>query len=381
MSDIVIIGGGVTGCSIAYHLTKLGMTSQIVERDSIACQASGKAWGVVSPPVNLILSFEGNLVSKGSMRSCLPLSAEGIRRFPSLARELKEVGGVDIGYGELPVLCAVFDENEESYLKGRVLELKKEGFELDWIAADEVRARFPDVASGVRGGILWPGHQVEPYRYALGLAQAAEAKGATIRQGEAKGFHTRGSRVTSVVTNSKEAKGDIFVLAAGPWTGKLAAELGRKIPTRVIRDQCLVVELPHRFAPYRVSSSQGCGVAIVPKVDGKVILGRLELDVVDFDDRPTEEFRLSVMEAGVKTVPVLEEARLIEHRAALGTWHPTGGEPMLGRLPGWDNVYVALWLGAFGIQWSPAVGRIMADLIVNGRSAEAEPFNPAQYLN
>jgi glycine/D-amino acid oxidase-like deaminating enzyme len=153
------------------------------------------------------------------------------------------------------------------------------------------------------------------------------------------------------------------------------------MPLEVHRDQCLVLEVPVRLPPIRVTSSLAKGVSIVPKVDGKVILGRVEHDQVDFDERPTEGFRLSILEAALATIPKLEDARVIEHRAGLEAWQPNGGQPMLGRVPGFDNVYMATWLATFGIQWSPAVGRIMADLVATGSADRViEPFTPAKYL-
>jgi glycine oxidase len=380
-SDVVIIGGGVAGCSIAYHLARQGVSSQIIERDAIASQASGKAWGVISPPTNILLYMEGNIMPRGSMTPCLKLSEEGIRRFPHFAQELREEGGIDVEYGELPVVRAVFDEKEEKHLKERVSWLQRDGFDVKWMDGDDVKAFSPDIAPGVRGGTLFPGHQVEPYKYTLALAQAAEAKGASIRQGEALGFRHAGSRVTSVIVAAEEIKADIVVLAMGPWTGQGTSWLRKEIPMRVLRDQCLVVELPYRLPPYRILSGLGGGVGIIPKVDGKVILGRVAYDDVDFDDKPTEAFRLSVMEAAVETIPRLEEASLVEQRVGLEACQPAGGLPMLGRLPGWDNVYVATWLSIFGIQWSPAVGRVMADLIIKGRAEETiESFNPARFV-
>ncbi len=71
----------------------------------------------------------------------------------------------------------------------------------------------------------------------------------------------------------------------------------------------------------------------------------------------------------------------MEHRSALLEWQPGGGLPMLGRVPGWDNVYVAAWMGGFGLQWSPSVGRIMTDLILRGRTEDSiEPLTPARLI-
>jgi len=388
-AEVVIIGGGVIGCSIAYHLAKQGVSSQIIERDAIASQASGRAWAVISAPATAMMLFEGTeediaagnaLVSKGSMRPCLSLFEEGLHRFPQLAQELKEEGGVDIGFGELPMIRAVFDEGEEKYLKERVSEPEREGFEVSWLDGDEVKARFPDIAPGVLGGVLLPGQQVEPYRYVLALAQAAEARGASIKQGEAVGFHYQGSRVTSVILARGEVEAEAVVLAMGPWAGQGTSWLGKEIFMRVMRVQSLRVEVSQRLPPYRLSGGQRGRVSIVPRVDGTVVLGHWLDDEVDFDDRPTEEAKNEMLDAAVALIPKLEEAKLIEHVAGLQGLPPTGGLPMLGRFPRWDNVYLAA-PGIFGIQWSPAIGRIMADLIVTGRTEKfVESFSPARFV-
>jgi len=381
--EVVIIGGGVIGCSIAYHLAKQGVPSQIIERDAVAARASGKAWAVISALARILLFFEDAVVPRGSMQPCLSFFEEGSQRFPQLALELKAEGGVDIEYGELPCLSVVSQESEERYLKGRVSELASEGFEVSWLDEDDIRIRVPDITSGVRGGVFFPGQQVEPYKYVLSLLQAAEARGASIRQGEAVGFRYQGTRVTTVIlATGTEVEADVVVLAMGPWSSQGASWLGKEIPLIVRREQCLKVEVPQRLPLYRLLNNQ---VAIIPKVNGTVILGRagahdaVHEEVVNFDDRPTEEAKISIMNAAVALLPKLEEAKLVEHRAGLEAWQPNGGLPMLGLLPGWDNVYLATWLATWGIQWSPAVGRVMADLIIKGRTEESiKPLSPAR---
>lgn len=380
--EVVIIGGGACGCSIAYHLAKQGISSQIIERDAIASQASGKAWAVISTPARLLLFFEDREVPKGSMRPSMGLFQEGFQRFPQLAVELKEEGGVDIGYGELPCIYAVFEESEEKYLKKRLSELADEGFENSWFESDDIKARIPGINPGVRGGVYYPGHVVEPYKYVLSLFQAAEARGASMRQGEVVGFRHQGSRVTAVTLATGEVEADAVVIAMGPWSGQGASWLGKEIPQRVIRAECLTVEVPQRLPPYRLLSNH---TAIIPHVDGTVVLGgggegRLRHEV-DFDDRPTEEAKSRIIEDTVGLVPRLKEARLVEHRDGLLAFQPDGGLPMLGRLPGWDNVYIATWFASWGIQWSPPVGRVMADLIVKGYTREPiEALSPARLI-
>lgn len=378
--EVVIVGGGVAGCSIAYHLAKRGIGSLIIERDAIASQASGKAWGMFGRASFVRLAVEGNLLPIGALKRSARLTEESFHRLPTLARDLKETGGIDTGYGDLPFIRAIYDEADEQRLQKRVSELESEGLEYRWIEAADIKAMVPDIAPGVRRGLIWPARQVEPYKYTLAFAQAAEAMGASIKQAEVIGLHRKGPRVTSVLLATGEIATDIVVLAMGPWTGQAVAWLEKTIPMEVHRDQCLVCEVPVKLPPVRITSSLSKGVSIIPKVDGKVIIGRVEHDLVDFDDRPTEEFRQSILEAALATLPRLEDARIIEHRAALEAWQPNGGEPLLGLVPGLDNVYLATWLATFGIQWSPEVGRTMADLIATGTADPLiKPFAPNRH--
>ncbi|MFC1977421.1 NAD(P)/FAD-dependent oxidoreductase [Chloroflexota bacterium] len=381
---IVIIGGGACGCSIAYHLAKQGVPSRIIERDAVASQASGKAWAVISAPARLLLFLEGREVPQGSMQPCIGLFQKGFRQFPQLAMELKEGGGIDIGYGELPCIYTVSEETEERYLKKRMFELANEGLEASWIEARDVKARIPDINPRIRGGVLYPGYKVEPYKYTLSLLQAAEARGTVMKQGEAVGFRHQGTKVTAVTLTTGEIEADAVVIAMGPWSGQGTSWLGKEIPQVVKRSQCLKVEVPQRLPPYRLLGNQA---AIIPQVDGTVILGdggasdSIRQRLEDFDISPTEEAKIKIATAANELLPRLEEARLVEHRAGLYACQPNGGLPMLGRFFEWDNVYIATWFASWGIQWSSAVGPVMADLIVKGYTEEPiEALSPAELI-
>jgi glycine oxidase len=372
--EVVIIGAGVIGCSIAYHLAKQGVPSQIIERDSIAARASGKSWAVFAYPPRF-LGMEGQpsdqlfSMPEGSVRPWLELFWLGYHRLPDVALELKGKGGIDIGYGELTRIIVALSESEEESSKKSVSRLREAGYyEVGWLKADDLRAIFSDINPLARGGVVLPHLQVEPYRYTLGLAQAAEKMGVSIRQGEAVGFRHEGSRLTSVtLATGTEVKADVVVLAMGPWSGQGTFWLGKEMPIRINREQCLRVQVPQRLPAYMLT----CGVSIIPKVDGEVILGHAGVPDMQtsFDvSLTTEEVKTKLLDETIGLLPRLQEARLVEHRGDFEGWSPPPNhiQPVIGRLPEWDNAYIAARFGTLGMMLSLGTGQIMADLIVTG---------------
>jgi len=389
------------GCSIAYHLAKQGVPSQIIEMDAIAAKASGRAWAVVSTYVTLELC-EGMGKPVVGPRTAPPYRRfmdETFKRIPQVALELKEEGAIDIDYVDLPALLVVFLESEEKFMKKRICELQNEGGEISWLGADELRAIFPDIHPRARGGAFFPGGKVEPYKYTLALAQAAEKMGASIRQGEAVGFRCQGPRVSAVILATEtEVEADVFVLAMGPWLDRGTSWLGKEIAVKPNKLEVLKLQVPEPFPKYRLVAGE---ITILPQPDGTVLVGEgamageMGVPTADggvatgfafpfdwqpeFDDRPTEYIKERYTEAAVILLPRMKEARLMEHRAGLLAMLPKHALLTLGRLPGWDNVYVTA--AETGVMYSLTVGRLMAELITKGRTEEdIEVLDPARLV-
>lgn len=394
--EIAIIGGGVVGCSIAYHLARQGASCQIIEMDSIAAKSSGKAWALIVPASGMLL-LEGGIVSQlGGMRPYLSLFNEGYQRMPKIAEELREETGINIGFSETQAIRPVFRENDVEAYKRRLADLEKQGFhDVKWLEAECIKTTFPDIAPSIMGGLLSPRSQIEPYEYTLALAQAAEKKGANFKLNKAVGLRTKGPKVTSVIlATGSEVRADIFILAMGTWIGEGTSWLGKEIAVQHRKEQCLRVELPKPMpTDYMIASGN---VTILPKVNGSVIVGRAYIAGVaspqidgsivettatqeiteDYDDTPTDETTISLTEASIATLSRMKDARLVENRVGFETTLPHDALLRLGRLPEWDNAYVVA-IDTMGMMLSPAIGRTMAELITKGTTDKSiEHLNP-----
>ena len=386
---VIIVGAGAAGCSVAYHLARRGITSQIVDREGIASRASGKAWAVWSyPPTETFSAWDINLTVSPILtdtelqseiaqrfeyaQRMLDLHWIGYHRLPEAIRELEERGGINVGYRELPFVQIALSKEIEELYREAFSAIRSDGYhEGDWLEPDELQAIFPNINPQIKGGMCFPGFKVEPYKYTLCLAQAAEKMGCTIRSGEVVGFGSQGSRVTSVVLASgAEIEATEVVLTMGPWIGQATSWLGKELPVELHREQCIRVELPHPFPPYGIETAEG---AIIPELDNKVILHGYEgwPDLVtNFDSSLTEESKLSAIEMATNLFPEIENGSIVEHRGDLECWAPVlRMRPVLGRHPEWDNVYLASRFGTSGIMLSLSAGELMAELIARGGQA------------
>jgi glycine/D-amino acid oxidase-like deaminating enzyme len=388
--DVIVVGAGVIGCSIAYHLGRRGISTCIVDRESIAARASGKAWAVFtygpawtafekcvttpvedleSGPLDTALTVPGETVEHW-----LLLHTASYDRMPEFAIELKERGGIDIEYCETPSTNLVtqkeFEEAGGAQLLLRPLR-EVGGGEAVWIDSDALRKQFPSLNPDYVGGVSYPAGQVEPYKFTLGMAQAAENLGAEIVQGEVVGFVTEGNEITGVrLASGNELHADAVVLAMGPWTSEGSARLGCEIPCRPVFTECLRAKMPVDLPLHTLGAGD---FWILPKKNGEVILAKYGaadfIDRPNIDASPSEEKKQEVVMGVARILPALEDATIVEHRGDLLAMAPTPPyqKPVMGRLPEWQNGYVAARFGGDGVCMSPAAGELMAELIDTGK--------------
>jgi glycine oxidase len=365
MADVVIVGGGVIGCSIAYHLASAGASVTLFERNEVAGEASGAAAGMLAP-----------LSESPRPGPFVELCLASLRLFPTLADALREETGIDIEYLPSGILRVALTEDEERELRHRLEWQRSLGLPLEWVDSEALRRLEPRLTPA-RGALYSPQeHQVSAGRLTQALAQAAARRGVVFEQGVAvTGLLTHGRQVTGLRTSSGKVSAGRVVLAAGSWTGAFARRLGVPLPVRPVRGQMLAYADSAQTLRHIV---WGEAAYLVPKANGFLFVGATVEDV-GFRSATTVRGQRGLQRGARGLVPSLAHSEIASFWAGLRPGSPDG-LPILGPVPGWDGLTVASGHFRNGILLSPITGRLMAQLLTEGRTeVSLAPFSPARF--
>jgi glycine oxidase len=364
MPDVVIVGGGVIGCAAAYHLAGAGASVTLVERGELAGEASGAAAGLLVPPVEA--------VPTGAYRD---LCLAGAAAYPSLVETLESETGIDVQYLESGILLPARSEPHARAVRA-LAGRDALGVPLEWVEGEPLRQLEPALRDGLLGAGYSPrGRHVNPGLLTQALARAAERLGARLRLATGVSrFLTSGGRVAGLRTSGGEKiQADHVVLAAGPWTGRLARRLGAGVPTRPIRGQMLA----YRTGAIRHAVWGESGY-LVPKAGGFLFAGATVEDV-GFRPRTTARALAGLRRMASALVPALRHAEIASAWAGLRPGSPDG-RPIIGPLPGWSNVIVATGHFRNGILLGPITGRLVAQLLTTGETEQPlAPFSAERF--
>ena len=350
--DVVIVGGGIVGCLSGYLLACQGLKVTLLEADAVGSHASGFAFGEMGP-------MEG----AGIPDPLLDFSVWCLKRHVSLAAELKEDSGVDNQHQVCARLKLAFDPGTvQQYKNDLKWQQKVEGFQVDWLEpADVVKAEPRANPDCMGASYLQGAGSVEPYRYTLAAVQAAEKRGMEILLRKVTGLLSEGDRCLGVTTETGQIEAGAVVLAMGPWSRHASDWCGVKIPVTPLKGQ--ILRLRHTGEPVRTSIHYS-GSYVVTKSDGLTWAGTTE-ELVGFDETTTTEARDKIMGDLLKMIPSLVDAELVQHTACLRPLSDDG-LPIVGKVPGWQNLYLGTGAGRKGILWSTGMCHGLTDLIVNG---------------
>lgn len=365
-TDVLIIGGGVIGTSIAYHLRKLDIDVALLERAEIGSQASSAAAGLLAPL--------GPLSGPGPLADLL-LTSFAI--FPALVPELEEASGMRLEYEQRGALRTVLNPKRVAHLQKRLKAWEPLGLRMHWLTGDEARQREPLLGPDVCAAIYAPEEaQIKASQVVKAFAKAASTMGARIyRHAEVVDLHRDGQKITRVTT----AQGETFackrlILAPGAWAGAYEKWLGITLPVRPLRGQMLSLQAPDLPLKHIIF---GNAAYIAPR-GSSVIVGATKEDA-GFEVQVTEQATSALYDTAVKFLPALQECKREAAWAGLRPSTPDRG-PILGAVPPWENVILAAGHNSVGIILSPLTGKAIAELVATGRSLEIiRPFSLARF--
>lgn len=365
--DVVVIGGGVIGCSTAYYLAKKGARVTVLERGLIGAHASSAAAG--------ILGAQSEMDVPGPMSEfCLKSRS----MFPALASELYRLTGIDIELVRAGVLQIAWNQEEAAILRKRGAWQRDRGEVADWWDKERVRSVEPAVSDQIEGALYIPGDfHVSSSRLTRAFSYAAELLGAElIERCEVTSFHIEEDRICEVESDRGTFHAEHVVLAAGAWTAALAKQLGARLPIVPMKGESLAI-FPRKARFERTLLAEGC--YLVPKADGKVIVGATERRG-DFTEWVTTDALRRLTSKAIRLVPELADSNFIRAWASVRPSSPDG-LPYVGRLGHYRNLFVATAHFRNGILLSPITGQRIAELIAGEDVPDLKPFSPNRLLS
>jgi glycine/D-amino acid oxidase-like deaminating enzyme len=372
-AEVIIIGAGVIGASVAYHLAKRGCGRILVlERHLGPGQGStGRATG----------GFRAQFGSEINVRLSL-LSREKLLSF-------EEEMGIDPGYRQCGYLFLAGDEAQLEALRGAQRIQKAAGLqEAREVTLPEIEELNPWVwADGLVGGVYCPTDGfIRPLGILGGYVAYAERLGVRFEYGvELVGFRvSREGRISAVRTSGGDVGAGSVVNAAGAWAAPVAREAGVDLPVEPLRRQVAVTQpfdgLPEDM-PMTIFAEDGFHFRVR---DGRVMLLWPDKPVVEdpFDQGVEEAWLESVTERARARVPSLARAPIDREGCWAGLYEMSpDGHALLGEAPGVENLYLANGSSGHGVMHAPALGQLLSEILVDGaaRTVDTHALRPSRF--
>jgi glycine/D-amino acid oxidase-like deaminating enzyme len=359
-ADVVIIGGGVMGASIAFHLAARGVTNVVLlEAKDLASEGTGHSGALVRQ------HYSQDVVTRIALRS-----VEIFEQFEQLTGRkgvFHQTGWIKLGTLAMRVSMERLVERH-----------RRIGVDVRTLSLSDLEAAIPGInVDGIGAALIEPrGGHADPVATTLGFADAARARGVEInRRTAATGIHVQHGKVVAVETAAGAVATRTVVDAAGPWGARVASWIGVDVPIQVTREQDVVLACDDGSLMPLIPVSNGVDRDYWRREEGvRLLVGDghpKEIEVADpgnFNRRADASFEAMIMGRLRHRLPAFAaQARIDGGYASLydvtPDWHP-----VLGRVPEVEGFLLCLGFSGHGFKLGPAIGELMAEEIVDGRA-------------
>ncbi len=364
-ADVVVIGGGIIGCSTAYHLARdHKLKVVLLEQNRLTSGSTWHAAGLV-----------GQLRSSASITQVLKYSVE-------LYRTLDQETGLETGWKMTGCLRLATNDDRWTEFKRLATTAKSFGMEMHLISPAEVKAMWPLMTVDDLVGASWlpTDGQASPSDITQSLAKGARLHGARLIEGaRVEGFEMKNGRITAVNTNRGVIKTEKVVNCAGQWARQLGAMVGVSVPLQAVRHQYVITEKVPGLSPNAATLRDPDRRTYFKEEVGGLVFGGYEPDPVNWTtgDIPADfEFQLfeddfdhfeQHMTEALARVPALETVGIKKMINGPESFTPDGNF-ILGLAPECPNFFVGAGFNAFGIASGGGAGWVLADWVARGEA-------------
>jgi len=355
-TDVIIIGGGINGCSLAYYLYKKNIDVTLFEKNYLSSGATGKCGAGIR--------------QQWSTKENAKLAIDSVKIFEKLSEEL----GMDIEFRQGGYLVAVHDKKEMKQAEKNVEMQRALGLKVDILTPKEIADIAPILdVKGMKaiGATFCPtdGH-ANPFKTTFAYARAAEKNGAKIYT------HTN---VTDILVNNKKVQGvklenkeiinsDIVVNSAGVWSKELAKKVGVKLPNKPLRKEIIATE---RFKPVfdcMVISFKD-GIYFSQQKEGHIVGGIPLEKKPGFKTEPTFDFIKHMAKTLTRYAPVLKHVKILRHWTGFYDVTPDA-RPIIGETQNIKGFIQCNGFSGHGFMLSPMVTKILTDYIAKNKTSD-----------
>jgi sarcosine oxidase subunit beta len=350
-ADVIIIGGGIIGLSVAYYLTgKKAGKIVLLEKGQLGEGSTSRCVGGIRTQFSTEINIR--------------FSLESLKTFG----QFKEEFGVDPEFRRVGYLFLGTSENEIEAFRENIKLQNGLGIPVEFLSSDAIKLRWPYLRTeDVLGGTFcaWDGY-AGPTEVLSGFASGSKRGGARIHEGvEVIGISLERGKILGVKTKNGEISAPVVVNAGGPYAASIGRMAGVEIPVKPLRRQ-IFVTTPFHLAnpPIPLTIDFHRGWYFRQEGDGLLLSGPLDMEP-SFNLNTEYGAMVEASENAMYRIPVLEKARIARGWAGLYEISPDH-HAILGRVPGVEGLIFANGLSGHGFQHSPAVGKVISELVVNG---------------
>ena len=362
-ADVVVIGGGIIGCSTAYHLARDHKADVVlIERGRLTGGSTWHAAGLV-----------GQLRSSASITQVLRYSVD-------LYKRLEAETGLATGWRQTGCLRLACNAERWTEFRRQATTAHSFGLEMHLLSPQEAKAIWPimEIDDLVGATFLPSDGQASPSDITQSLAKGARTQGARLIEGvSCHGFEIANGRVTGVVTDQGVIACEKVVIAAGMWSRQIAARAGVSVPLQAVRHQYVVTEKISGIAPDLATMRDPDRRTYFKEEVGGLVFGGYEPDPIPLDtDEVPEDLQFHLLEddydhfaqhigAALARIPVLGDAGIKQMINGLESFTPDGNF-ILGEAPEVRGIFVGAGFNAFGIASAGGAGWVLAQWVASG---------------